>query len=290
MVHVGKERRLYRLTADTPPVCRAPSGALVIVETQDAMDGQIPAQARCVAEADSTRANPMTGPIAVEGAQPGGFVAVQILDIALDEQGWMSRSPSGLVNVVNDHLATFIPGVELPIAPMIGVLGVTPSAGEVSGKDTGLWGGNLDIKEIGPGATVYLPVQVPEAGLVFGDVHALQADGECSGTGIEIGARITMRVAALERSLCEGIHFYRQGVLSTVGAAPELGAACRQATERLAAALSRASGLDLDHSRMFLSLAADVHVGQFVCPIQTAYVSLDLRQCPWPLRLPVVQP
>ena len=282
---LSKARRVWSISATTPSAYSVFPGEVFVVETQDAMDGQIPVDGSCVAQVDASRANPMTGPIRVEGVQAGQTLAVQILDIAVEEQGWMSSSPTGLVNAVRGNLAAFVPDVQLPIRPMIGVVGVAPSTDSYTGKDVGPCGGNLDIKEIGAGTTVYLRARVPGANLVFGDVHALQADGECSGTGIEIGARIMIRVGVLERGLCEGIYFHRHGVLSTVGASPDLREACDRAVGHLAQIISDASGLDATRSRMFLSLMADVHVGQFVCPIQSAYASLDLRACPWPIRL-----
>ena len=285
MRFLSKDSRVHEIAAHTPCAYTVEPGEAFVVATQDAMDGQIPAEGRCVAEVDATRANPMTGPIYVQGARPGQVLAIQILEVAVDPLGWMSSSPLGLLNRVEGNLVTFVEGVRLPLDPMIGVMGVAPAQGGYTGKDAGPCGGNLDIKEIGAGTTVFSPVQVEGAHLVMGDVHALQADGECSGTGIEIGARITLRVQVLERGLCEGIYFYRRGILSTVGTAPDLREACAGAVSLLAGIVSRASGLDATRSRMFLSLMADVHVGQFVCPIQSAYASLDTRTCPWPIDL-----
>ncbi|MBN1400712.1 MAG: acetamidase/formamidase family protein [Anaerolineae bacterium] len=282
---LSKAKRIYSLSAQTPVAYRVAPGEILVVETQDAMDGQIPALGQCVAEVDDSRANPMTGPIHVEGASPGQTLAIHILEIEVDDQGWMSRSPTGLVNPVRVNLVEFVPGAALPLRPMIGVLGLAPAEGAYTGKDATRVGGNYDIKAFCPSATVYMPVQVPGGRLVLGDVHALQADGECSGTGIEIGARITLWVDILEHGLSDWPYVYREGVLSTVGVAPGLRDACEIAVSELARILSRASGLDEARSRMFLSLMADVHIGQFVCPIQSAYASLDLGKCPWPIHL-----
>jgi amidase len=282
---LSKTKRIYSLSALTSVAYRVAPGELFVVETQDAMDGQIPALGRYVAEVDDSRANPMTGPIHVEGASPGQTLAIHILEIEVDRQGWMSRSPTGLVNPVHGNLVEFVPGAELPLRPMIGVLGLALAEGAYTGKDATQAGGNYDIKAFCAGATVYMPVQVPGGKLALGDVHALQADGECSGTGIEIGARITLWVDILDRGLSDWPYVYREGVLSTVGVAPDLRDACEIAVSELARILSRASGLDEAHSRMFLSLMADVHIGQFVCPIQSAYASLDLGRCPWPIHL-----
>jgi len=282
---LSKARRILKLSGDTPAAYEVMAGEIFIVETQDAMDGQIPAEGKCVSEVDATRSNPMTGPIRVVGVEPGQSIAVHILEMLVDPQGWMSSSPTGLVNSVEDTLAEFIPGTHLPIRPMIGVLGVAPPEGSYTGGDVTQCGGNMDIKEVGAGATVFFTANVAGANLVMGDVHALQADGECSGTGIEIGSKITMRIDVLDKGLSEWPYFYRDGVLSTVGTSENLRRACQIAVGELARIVSRASGLDEARSRMFLSLMADVHVGQFVCPLQSAYASPDLRVCPWPIHL-----
>ena len=282
---LSKGKRVYSLSAQTPAAYRVAPGEVFVLETQDAMDGQIPALGRCVAEVDDSRANPMTGPVAVEGARPGQVLVIHILDIEVDDQGWMSRSPVGLTVPVRSNLAQFRPDVYLPLRPMIGVLGLAPEAGSYTGKDATPAGGNYDIKAFGARAKVFMPVRVPGALLIAGDVHALQADGESSGTGIEIGARITMRVELLDRGLSDWPYLYRDDVLSTVGVAPDLRDACEIAVSGLARIVSQASGLDLAHTRMFLSLMADVHVGQYVCPTKSAYASLDLSQCPWPIDL-----
>ncbi|MFH1086619.1 MAG: acetamidase/formamidase family protein [Chloroflexota bacterium] len=212
---LSKDRRVYSISSDAAPAYVVEPGETFVVETQDAMDGQIPALGRCVAEVDASRANPMTGPIAIAGARPGQTVALQILEIAVDAQGWMSRSPVGIVNPIRHNLAEFVPGVVLPVRPMIGVLGVAPAQGSYTGRDATPSGGNYDLQAYGAGATVFFRVQAPGALVVMGDVHALQADGECSGTGIEIGARITLRAHLLEEGLSAWPYFYRGGVLGT---------------------------------------------------------------------------
>jgi len=284
---LSKNKRVYRLSATTPSAYRVMPGEVFVLETQDAMDGQIPEMGRCVAEVDDSRANPMTGPVEVKGARPGQTLAIHILAIDVDDQGWMSRSPAGLTIPVRNNLAQFLPAVLLPLRPMIGVLGLAPQTGSYTGKDATPAGGNFDIKVFCASTRVFMPVGVPGGQLVAGDVHALQADGESSGTGIEIGARITLRVDILDEGLSEWPYCYRDGVLSTVGLAPDLRDACEIAIAQLARIVSLSSGQDLATCRMYLSLMADVHVGQYVCPTKSAYASLDLSQCPWPIDLGV---
>jgi len=102
---LSSDCRVYALTPCVEPAYHVAPGETLVIETADAMDGQIPALGRCVAEVDASRANPLTGPIAVEGAEPRMMLAVQILEVAVAQEGWMSRSPSGAVCPVTDNLA-----------------------------------------------------------------------------------------------------------------------------------------------------------------------------------------
>jgi len=282
---LSKQRAVYEIGPKTVAAYTVDLGEIFVVETRDAMDGQIPADGTCVAQVDASRANPMTGPIQIRGLEPGQTAAVHILDLTVDDAGWMSSSPTGLINPVRDGYVEFLPGVRLPLSPMAGVIGLAPPTGSYTGKDVGPYGGNYDNKLVGAGATVFMRAHVPGGNLVLGDVHALQADGECSGTGVEIGARFTLRVDAIEKGLSPWPYILRDGVLSTLGAAEELRQACDIATREMSRIVAAASGLDETVSRMFLSLMADVHVGQFVCPIQSAYMSLRLSECPWPIAI-----
>ncbi|MFP3896481.1 MAG: acetamidase/formamidase family protein [Anaerolineales bacterium] len=105
----------------------------------------------------------------------------------------------------------------MPIRPMVGVLGLAPAEGNYTGKDVTVSGGNFDIKEFAVDTTIFIPIQVDGANVVMGDVHALQADGESSGTGVEIGGEIVLRVEVLDEGLVDAPYFYRQDILSTVG-------------------------------------------------------------------------
>jgi amidase len=151
--------------------------------------------------------NPSSGCIYIEGAMPGQVLSVNIGEIDLDPvgftnywgstgamPGWMG--PSGVgeqkkVVHIREGKVIWSEMLELPVAPMLGVVGVAPASTRWSNTWAGQWGGNMDIQEVTSGATVHIPIYVPGALLHVGDMHAIQGDGEiCGAGGIEAGGRV----------------------------------------------------------------------------------------------------
>jgi amidase len=210
MKTVQRQHNHPLMDATRTPVLRVQPGEEVLIETQDACYGRV----RSVEDfyryrADPQRkTDPLTGPIFVEGARPGGALVVEILDIQLDETGFQLIGPNRAiirdevpdwdcyVVRVQDGMIRLPRGLELPAAPMIGTLGNSP-AGEPT-LQPGRRGGNLDCPQICVGARVYLPIEVEGAMFYLGDVHARQGDGEVVGAP-EIGARVTVRFGVEEK-------------------------------------------------------------------------------------------
>ncbi len=181
--------------------------------------------------------NPLTGPFFVEGAEPGDALVVQLKKVRLNRDwGWsayrlglFSLTPEMVEHIYPNDIhpdlvikgrATIVPWdidrkantvrlrtpksqvhpLEFPAKPMLGCIGVAPAGdfAPTSGP-SGTYGGNLDYNKIGEGATVYLPVYHPGGLLFVGDGHALQADGEPTGTGIETSMDVRVRRRAEER-------------------------------------------------------------------------------------------
>jgi amidase len=201
----------YFYDASLSPVLSVDPGRVVVFETQDARGGAMfvnpVGELVDLPRPPVGRGNPVTGPLEVRGAQPGDALIVDILDIQTISPGWCGghahmgplaegRIPRarGRVCAVGDGAVTFSSRIRLDEHPMIGCIGIGPAGQAISCGTPGLHGGNLDHKVIGRGARVYLPVNVPGALLWIGDVHATQGDGELSGTAMEIGADVTVRV------------------------------------------------------------------------------------------------
>ena len=199
------------------PLLTIDPGATVVIETHDARAGALDdREPGTLFELPKPPAqgNPITGPIAIRGAHPGDALAITILAIDVEPAGWAGGHahvnplspgrvprPLGRRVAIKDGRVHFSERFVLPLRPMIGCLGVAPAlepgATPPTSGQMGRYGGNMDQPVVAAGATVHLPVAVPDALLYVGDIHALQGDGELSGVGLEIAATVTLRVDLL---------------------------------------------------------------------------------------------
>jgi amidase len=198
--------------AGREPALRVKAGAgdRITFETDDLAYAQME-QFRDLAKVTATL-NPVTGPLYVEGAEPGDALAVTVHDIELAEQGWSVYIPGAGALArpmgsdmfvrripIRDGRVQLTSSIECPVAPMIGCVGLAPEGFEASTvMPSYVTGGNLDLTDAAPGATVFLPVQVPGALLSIGDIHAVMSRGESSFVAIEIAGRATVSVDVIK--------------------------------------------------------------------------------------------
>jgi acetamidase/formamidase len=284
-VHFGWDRAIA-------PVARIAPGETVTVACRDAGDGQIGPHAvdATLASLQPNRANPLTGPIAVDGALPGDALAVTILDFAPSGFGWTGLIPG--FGLLSDqfpdpklHLWHYdIRGAtplvygdiaELPLAPFIGTIGTAPSApGPHDVIPPRRVGGNMDIRDLRAGTTLFLPVEVPDALLSVGDTHAAQGDGEVCGTAVESAMEVSLKVD-LVRDASLAFPRYettgprpgdlgRDGITATTGIGPDLMTACRDAVAGMIDHLSRSRAMSPEDAYILCSVAADLRVSEIV--------------------------
>lgn len=199
----------YEFTRYRDPVVRIQSGETLVVEAEDALSGQIRAPGDCRDKTTMPFSNPVAGPIYVEGAEPGDALAVRIESIeSRDGQcatytgpprqlaEWLGIDvPHGAhVCPIRDGLIHFDDRITIPFAPMLGCIGTAPAWGVPTSLPAGPHGGNLDLVEVCPGSTIYLPVFVAGGYLYLGDAHAAMGHGELSATGLEMASRSTITV------------------------------------------------------------------------------------------------
>jgi acetamidase/formamidase len=268
------------------PVLHVAPGDTVTVELENASGGQLFADsgAGALATLDFSRINPVTGPIFVDGARPGDALVVEILELDVDAWGWTANIPGfGLLadrftepalrisRIANGTVELFT-GMRLASVPMIGTIGVAPSeAGAFSVIPPTRYGGNMDIRHVGAGATLYLPVAVEGALLSLGDGHAAQGDGEVCGTAIETRAVARVRVS-LERDrnlpapmLLTDARSQRTGrAFATTGIGPDLMAAARDATSAMIAEIVRRTTLSEIDAYLLASVAGDLKISEVV--------------------------
>jgi len=270
-VEVDRSKRLIeqpkaghnRWHPDIPPILEASEGEEIVLETLDAVDGQLTpsSTAANLAGMDAGAIHPLTGPVLVKGAKPGDLLEIEFVDILPQPYAFTAIVPGlgflrdlytapYLVNWgITDGFATStaLPGVRIPGAPFMGVIGVSPSreqvaawakreeallsrgglvmtpdpAGAVPGTgpaaSEGLRtipprenGGNMDVKQLTKGATLQVPVAVEGALFSVGDAHFAQGDGEVCVTAIEMGATAVVRFRVIKgagKTLARGPRF-----------------------------------------------------------------------------------
>jgi acetamidase/formamidase len=223
----------------------------------------------------------ITGPVAINGAQPGDLLEVRIREVELRQDwGWNVMRPlrgtlpddfpyTRLLHLPIDRerRTTTLPfGVTLPLRPFFGVMGVAPPPvyGAISSIEPREHGGNIDNKELGAGSTLFLPVHVNGALFSTGDGHAVQGDGEVILTALE-----TSLAGLFEFHLHRQVHAPMPIGLSAthliaMGFDEDLDAAARQALREMIALLGEITGWARDDAYVFCSMACDLHVTQLV--------------------------
>jgi amidase len=209
----------YEFSRHVEPRLRVESGETVIVETEDAFSGQIRSDADRRDKTTVPFSNPQTGPIWVAGAEPGDALAVKIESISptlgqcVTRTGsagplteWLGADcPHGThVCPIKDGQIQWSPTLAIPYAPMLGCIGTAPAWGVPSTWPAGPHGGNLDIVEVCPGNTIYLPVYVAGGYLYLGDAHAAMGHGELSASGLEMQAETVLTVRVLKNKSLAG--------------------------------------------------------------------------------------
>jgi acetamidase/formamidase len=268
-----------------PPVVTVAPGDEVTLDLFDSSGGQLERtdDSCAVTRLDMAAVNPCTGPVYVDGAQPGDDLVVSILDIAVRDWTWTANIPHfGLlaedfpdpvlrISTVRDGVVTLPSGTEIPAAPMIGTIGVAPAAPGrtplLVPTDTG---GNMDIAQVGAGTTLHFPVAVPGALFSAGDPHAVQGDGEVCGTGAEAAATLRVRLDVVPKSATATPwyeHAARRPETSwraTTGIGPDLFRAAQDATRRAVDLVAAATGLEPVDAYLLLSLVGELRISEIV--------------------------
>ncbi|HSR42573.1 MAG TPA: acetamidase/formamidase family protein [Longimicrobiales bacterium] len=271
-----------RFSSAIEPVLRVPSGAVVEAFTEEASDGQLGPESTTedVPNVSFDPIHPLTGPVYVEGAEPGDVLAVTLLEIDVGEWGWSGIFPGfGFLpeDFPDAHLKTFrIPegathaefgdGIRVPLAPFPGVMGVAPATDSMlSTIPPRANGGNMDNRHMTVGTTIYFPVFVEGALFSIGDTHAAQGDGEVSGTAIEAPMRIVYRVEVRDdfRTIAEP-QYETDDYYAVTAFGTTLDEAARKATRYMVEHMVATTGLTREDAYLLASLAGDLKIAEVV--------------------------
>lgn len=286
---IHRQRHHFGWNNAFEPVLRVAPGETVVFEVVDASGGQLTKTSATtdVAALDFARVNPVTGPVYVEGAQPGDALVVEIVDFEGSGWGWTAIIP-GFGLLAEDfptpflHISSygaggveFAPGIRLPVRPFPGTIGVAPGEpGLHSVVPPREVGGNMDIRDLTRGATLWLPVRVPGALFSVGDTHAAQGDGEVCGTAIEspmvVTLKFTLKRGANLRRPQFSIpspptrHVDERGYHVTTGIAPDLMQAAKDAVRDMIDHLGKEHRLAPEMAYALCSVAGDLRISEVV--------------------------
>lgn len=285
MKRLTSDHFITEMSKAHPPIYSIKDGETVTVETLDCHGGMVGKDG--ILRPERVYANPATGPIEVNGAQPGEGLAITIREIRPADWGFISGGGDRTVATVIDMkngIASYPWGLRLPVDPMIGVIGLAPAGDPIPTTTPGEHGGNLDTVDVRPGATLYLPVATPGGMLALGDIHALQGDGECGGTGIECAAEVTLSVQIVKEPLWPAPYLVRGEKLMLIASADTLDEAAWKAVGDMAKLLTRLTGLADVNARRLLSTAGEIRISQIVNPKKTCRAVIPRSAIPdhWP--------
>jgi len=220
----------------------------------------------------------LTGPVYVEGAEPGDALEVRILSIELSIpygyngcQGFLRENckpgPARIIPLDRKKMtAEFAPGIIIPLHPFFGSLGVAPppAAGRVSSTPPGIHAGNLDNRELVAGTTLFIPVHVPGALFEVGDGHAAQGDGEVDQTAIETSLRGRLQLTVRKGMTLTWPRAETPTDYISMGTDEDLTKATRIAIQEMVDFVAATKGLDKHAAYQLTSIAGNVVITQLV--------------------------
>ncbi|MCB8876570.1 acetamidase/formamidase family protein [Acidisoma silvae] len=274
------------------PVLRTEPGKTIAFQCNDASAGQLTPDSTVgdVTTLDFGLINPVTGPVYVEGAEPGDVLKVSIHDFTPSGFGWTAnipgfglladQFPDAALKIWSYDAATLAPALfsdiaRVPLKPFAGTIGVAlAEAGLHSIVPPRRVGGNMDIRDLAVGTELYLPVEVAGALFSIGDTHAAQGDGEVCGTAIESPMNLTLTLDLIKQTKLETPRFTTPGPVTrhldgagyevTTGIGPDLMQGAKDALSRMIDLLGAQHGLSAMDAYMLCSVAGDLRISAIV--------------------------
>ncbi len=279
---LDRQQTHNKWSSKIPPVLTVKSGAVIEVQTEDAADEQLSVNsvAADVPNVKFEPIHPLTGPVYVEGAEPGDILQVKLHKVEIGDWGWVGIFP-GFGYLAdeftepylktfkfnkNDKVAPFTETINIPLRPFPGVMGVAPATEEMlSTIPPRENGGNMDNPYHTEGTTLYFPVFVEGALFSIGDAHAAQGMGEVCGTAIEAPMRIVYELNVIKgmRPIQEP-QYETDDYYAVSGFATTLDEAAKKATRYMVDYLEAEHNLTRNEAYVLCSLAGDLKIAEVV--------------------------
>ena len=274
------------------PVLTIKPGETIEFESPDASGGQLTAKSTPsdIAKLDFGLINPVTGPIYIDGAEPGDAIKVTFGDFMPSGFGWTANIPGfGLLadqftepalHIWNYDAAKLAPAAfsshaRVPLKPFTGTIGLAlAEPGLHSVVPPRKTGGNMDVRDLASGTVLYLPAEVKGGLFSVGDTHAAQGDGEVCGTAIESPMSVTLTFDLVKKANLQSPRFTTPGPVTrhldgkgyevTTGVGPDLMTGAREAVSRMIDLLSAQRGISAVDAYMLCSVCGDLRISEIV--------------------------
>lgn len=281
--YIEKERHAFSLDGSIPPVLTVQPPCTITFETDDLAYRRL-SKGDTPEEIDFENFNMVTGPVFIEGAEPGDALRLEVLDVTV-RSAWTVWFPGGgaLGKKTSELQVRELPlegswavineNLKVPLAPMIGCIGVAPPQGRSSTLEPAYpWGGNMDLQELTAGAAIYLPVQLPGALLSVGDLHAAMGAGEATDVGLEAAGEAKLHITLEKNMPLAYPRLVRDNCTFCIGIADSMDDAVQIAYDQAYELLTKEFGLEPFDAYAYASARIDLRFGGPASDIALAVV------------------
>ena len=293
----------YLFSADLKPIAAVNPGDTVEIYTEDAYAGQLHSEKDLVSEACATTQffNPQTGPIYINGAEPGDTLVVdfksieftrpyavtaiikyfgglqstnatRMLQDSLPEKTWVWELTDDDKAIYNKAL-----DIKLPVESFCGTMATAPKLESITAVAPGYFGGNMDVPDVCPGNRIYLPVNNEGALFYIGDCHARQGQGEVTGAALEIPAKCTLSFELIKGKAIEWPRVESSDKIMVIGSARPMEDAARIAYGSLVDWMVEDYGFDKLDAYMLIGQAGGLYVGTMVDSLYSLCASIEKK-------------
>jgi amidase len=282
---IARTNVVFEYSSQSQACARVHPGETILVETRWAFGDHDVKQGDKLSDLDTSKCDPLTGPIYIQGAEPGDTLAVHLLDIELKGQGGQGIIPGlGIIPWEDLPVEMFTPkdgriewlrGIQIDTRPSLGCIGVAPAGDAIPSIWPGDHGGNMDTRYCCAGSTLFFPVFHDGALLLMGDCHQIQGDGELCGVAPETDADVTLRCEVIKGKAIKRPRILSDSRFMTIASAETLEEAVRVATSDMIDVLVEEKGFTRDQAYLLTAIKADAEICQVVDPLMTARVAMD---------------
>ncbi|HHX14188.1 MAG TPA: acetamidase [Clostridiales bacterium] len=275
----------YAFDRNLEPVAYVDPGEILQIATKDAFSDQLTCESQKPSDVNQN-INPQSGPFYINGAKPGDCLKIKIISIEPTRDWGVSAVCVGYGGLVGTRMTRMImPPLEekvwiykrqadgsyyhseklhFPWQPFVGTIATADKLEVVSAVSPYHLGGNMDVKDVCPGNTIYLPVEVDGGMLFLGDCHACQGDGELNGVALEIAAEVVIQVEIIKDKSIRWPRIESDSEIMVVGSARPMEDAARIAYAELIDWLCEDYGWDMIEAYQLLGQCGSLYVGNMV--------------------------